>query len=179
MNEKLAQVPHVVKWGSLPYDLEDQLGRFGRSEWNYFLKDRENGVLAGYWEAEQGHEDLGGDEFHEVLHVVAGTLYVRPEGEDEETVAGPGDTVVVVAGRRVRVSVREAIKGFLYVFQWPTWTRTKRMSERVEPAGASLRSPSMLARGALWPRDVPISFRAFKKHTAAMLARRAITSSWR
>ena len=95
MNEKLAQVPHVVKWGSLPYDLEDQLGRFERSEWNYFLKDRENGVMAGYWEAEQGHEDLG---------------------EDEETVAGPGDTVVVVAGRRVRVSVREAVKGFFVCF---------------------------------------------------------------
>ena len=116
MNEEFAKVPHVVRWGAVPYDLEDQLGRFERSEWNYFLKDRQNGVLAGYWEAEQGHEDLGKDGFHEVLHVVEGNLYVQPEGESEETVAGPGDTIVVVAGRRVRVTVRDPIKGFFVCF---------------------------------------------------------------
>ena len=116
MNRELAKIPHVVKWGSVPYDLEDQLGRFARSEWNYFLKDRENGVIAGYWEAEQGHEDLGEDEFHEMLHVVAGNLYVQGEDEAEETVAGPGDTIVVVAGRKVRVSVREPIKAFFVCY---------------------------------------------------------------
>ena len=116
MNEALAKIPHVVKWGAVPFDLEDKQERFVRSEWNYFLKDGENGVLAGYWEAEQGHEDLGEDEFHEMLHVVQGNLYVQPEGETEETIAGPGDTIVVVAGRRVRVTVREPIKGFFVCY---------------------------------------------------------------
>ena len=116
VNEEMAKIPHVVKWGSVPYDLEDKLERFERSEWTYFLKDGENGVLAGYWEAEQGHEDLGEESFHEMLHVIEGKLFVQGADEAEETVAGPGDTIVVVVGRKVRVRVRESVKAFFVCF---------------------------------------------------------------
>jgi len=112
MSEGLMSSPHVVKWGSVPYDLHDTLGRLQRSDFNYFFKDPEHGLVAGYWEAEDGHEDLGGDEFHEFLVVLDGHLYALPEGESEEIVAGPGDTVVVVAGRRMKLIVREPVKAF-------------------------------------------------------------------
>ena len=116
MDEALRNLPHVVKWGELPYDLHDTLGRLQRSDFNYFFKDREHGLVAGYWEAEDGHEDLGEEEFHELLVVFAGNLYVQPEGAAEEIVAGPGDTVLIVAGRKARVIVREPVQAFFVCY---------------------------------------------------------------
>lgn len=39
-----------------------------------------------------------------------------PEGETEEIVAGPGDTVIVVAGRKVRLTVREPVKALFVCY---------------------------------------------------------------
>ncbi|GEM_PF-5318463 len=76
--------PIVERWDSHPLDLKDAQGRFRRSEWNYFLVDQEAGALMGYWLAEEGQEDLSGDEFDEVLHVIEGRLlrHVRGAGAD-------------------------------------------------------------------------------------------------
>ena len=38
----------VEKWGARSFDLKDPLGRFKRSEFNYFLKDKSIGLVAGY-----------------------------------------------------------------------------------------------------------------------------------
>lgn len=105
----------VEHWDSHPLDLKDSLGRFRRSEWNYFLVDQAAGVLMGYWLAEAGHEDLGQDDFDEVLHVISGRLYVT--GEGEEQAAGPGDTVVVRPGRPLRLAVRETTLAFFVCYR--------------------------------------------------------------
>lgn len=104
----------IERWDSHPLDLKDSQGRFRRSEWNYFLVDQAAGVLMGYWLAEDGHEDLGADDFAEVLHVMSGRLYVT--GADEEQEAGPGDTVVVKPGRPLRIAVREATCAFFVCY---------------------------------------------------------------
>lgn len=106
--------PIVERWDSHPLDLKDAQGRFQRSEWNYFLVDQEAGALMGYWLAEEGLEDLGGDDFDEVLHVIEGRLHVTCEGQ--ELVAGPGDTVVVRRGRPTRIAVRERTRAFFVCY---------------------------------------------------------------
>lgn len=107
--------PTVERWGSHPLDLIDPQRRFKVSRWNYFLKDQASGVIAGYWEAEQGHEDLGGsDDFDEVMHVVSGRLYVTCG--DEEMIAEPGDTVIVRRGRPMRIAVREPTRVFFVCY---------------------------------------------------------------
>ncbi|NKB68284.1 MAG: hypothetical protein GKR89_14575 [Candidatus Latescibacteria bacterium] len=112
----MAQLPQIIKWGSVPYDQQDKRGQFEHCQWNYFLKDRENGVLAGYWEASEGHEDLGAAPFHQMLHVVEGKLYIQGEGEDEARMAGPGDTVMAVVGRKMRLTVRQPVRAFFVCF---------------------------------------------------------------
>ncbi len=104
----------IEYWDSHPLDLKDPQGRFQRSEWNYFLVDQAAGVLMGYWLAEAGHEDLGEDDFAEVLHVISGRLYVTDNGEEQE--AGPGDTVVVKPGRPLRLAVREPTRAFFVCY---------------------------------------------------------------
>jgi uncharacterized cupin superfamily protein len=105
----------VERWDSHPLDLKDPQGRFRRSEWNYFLVDSPAGVLMGYWLAEAGHEDLGQEDFDEILHVISGRLYVTCDGQDQ--VAGPGDTVVVKPGRPLRIAVREPTRAFFVCYR--------------------------------------------------------------
>ncbi|MCC7354357.1 MAG: DUF861 domain-containing protein [Anaerolineae bacterium] len=110
-------IPLVEHWDSHPLDLIDPQERFKTSRWNYFLKDQASHVLAGYWEAEQGYEDLAGDDFDEVLHVISGNLYVTCEGK--EMVAGPGATVVVRRGRPMRIAARERVRAFFICYPVP------------------------------------------------------------
>ncbi len=114
MSGETVKWPIVERWDSHPLDLKDPLERFKRSEWNYFLVDQESGVLMGYWLAEEGAEDLGGDEFDEVMHVIEGKLYVTCEGE--AYTAGPGDTIVVRPGRPTRIAARELTRAFFVCY---------------------------------------------------------------
>ncbi|MFH1615991.1 MAG: hypothetical protein ABIG61_13020 [Planctomycetota bacterium] len=122
MNEELKKLPHIVKFNEVKYDLHDPWQRFKRSEFHYFLKDKEQGLVAGYWEAQDGYEDLGKeqDSFHELLLVIEGSLYVRSQNCSQELVAGPGDTVVVVRGRNIRIIVREPVKVFFVCYPMGT-----------------------------------------------------------
>ena len=106
--------PIVEKWGDHSRDLSESQGRFRRSDWNYFIVDQKLGALAGYWLAESGHEDLGEDDFDEILHVIEGRLYVT--GGEQSYVAEPGDTVVVHRGRPMRVEVREPSRVFFVCY---------------------------------------------------------------
>ena len=108
--ERLRALPFVEKYADSELVLKDPLGRMKRSDWNYFFLDQENKCFAGYWEAEDGAEDLAGDSFHELLVVLEGKIYVEAEGK--QYVAEPGDTVIVLAGRKCRVVVKEPIKSF-------------------------------------------------------------------
>ena len=108
--ERLQGVPFVEKYADSQLVLKDALGRMKRSDWNYFFLDQKNKCFAGYWEAEQGAEELGADPFHELLVVLEGKIYVEAEGK--QYVAQRGDTVIVLAGRKCRVVVKEPIKSF-------------------------------------------------------------------
>lgn len=101
----MAELPVVVRWDSYPLDLKDPQERFQRSQWNYLPTSPDAKLLMGYWLAEEGCEDLGTDEFDEVLHVIEGRLLVTCDGQ--EHVAGPGDTVNVRRGQPMRVAVQE------------------------------------------------------------------------
>lgn len=116
MDKSLFELPHVVDSEKINYDLHDTLNRFKRSEFNYFAKDKEHGLVAGYWEAEDGFEDLGQDEFHEFIVVLQGRVYLQPEESTEEIIANPGDTVIVVSGRKVKLIVREPVKAFFICY---------------------------------------------------------------
>jgi uncharacterized cupin superfamily protein len=108
--ERLRTIPYVEKYADSRLNLKDPLGRMKRSDWNYFFLDQKNKFFAGYWEAEQGAEDLGADSFHELLVVLEGKLYVEAEGK--QYVAKQGDTVNVLAGRKCRVIVKEPVRSF-------------------------------------------------------------------
>jgi DHA1 family multidrug resistance protein-like MFS transporter len=106
--------PVVVRWNTYPLDLKDPMERFRRSQWNYFLADPEAKVLMGYWLAEEGYEDLGTDEFDEVLHVMEGSLHVT--SDRQELVAGPGDTVLVRRGHHTRIAVHEPTRALFMCY---------------------------------------------------------------
>jgi uncharacterized cupin superfamily protein len=106
--------PIVVRWDDPPLDLKDPQERFRRSEWNYFVVDQQAGVLIGYWQAEAGAEDLAGDDFDEVMHVIDGQLYVTCQGQ--ALTAGPGDTVLVRRGRPMRIEARAPTKAMFVCY---------------------------------------------------------------
>ncbi len=106
--------PVVVAWDAGSLDIKEPQERFKLSEWNYFIADGEDQVLVGYWQAEDGHEDLSGDDFNEIMHVIEGRLYVTCEGEDYT--AGPGDTVIVRRGRSTRIAARERTRALFMCY---------------------------------------------------------------
>lgn len=68
-----------------------------------------------YWLAEEGHEELGWDEFDEVgARHIEGQLYVTCAGQ--EFIAGPGDTVVVRHRRAARMAARELTRVFFICY---------------------------------------------------------------
>jgi ethanolamine utilization protein EutQ (cupin superfamily) len=117
-NQPAGEIPVIERWDTHSLDLTDPKRRFKVSRWNYFLKDPATGVVMGYWEAEQGYEDLGqGGDFDEVMHVVLGRLYVACEGQ--ELVANPGDTVIIQRDRPTRIMVREPVRVFFICYPMP------------------------------------------------------------
>jgi uncharacterized cupin superfamily protein len=111
------KVPVVEHLSNSPLVLNDPLRRFRLSRWNYFINDQANHVLAGYWEAAEGYEDLDTADFDEIMVVLAGRLYVTCGGE--EIVAEPGDTVIVRQGRPVRIAARECVRAFFVCYPVP------------------------------------------------------------
>lgn len=110
--QRLKDLPVVEHYGATPFYLKDPQGRMKRSVWNYFYLDQKNKAFAGYWEAEGGYEDVGEDEFFELLYVIAGNVYV--EAEAKSYVAKPGDTVIIRPGRKCRITIKEPIKALFF-----------------------------------------------------------------
>lgn len=116
MDDNFKNLPHVMKWKDRSFDLHDPFGRLKRSDFQYFYCDKEAGMVAGYWEAEDGHEDLGEESFHELLFVMEGKLYIYPKDSDEEIIAEPMDTFICKSGRPVRLTVKEPVKVFFICY---------------------------------------------------------------
>lgn len=104
------QNPVVVRWGDVPLDMTSIVGKFKRSEFNAFYTDSERDVAVGHWVVEDGYEDYGMFPQAEVFYIVEGTATVQTD--DGEYVVGPGDTVLMLPGRRARFLVKEPLKVF-------------------------------------------------------------------
>ena len=104
----------IERWSTHPFDLCDPYKRFKKSNFNYFLKDPQNGIVIGYWDAEDGYEDLGEEGFHEIIHVMEGRLFVMVNGREE--IAHKGDTVVIKNGQHSRIIVRGHVKALFVCY---------------------------------------------------------------
>ena len=102
--------PVVVRWGDVPLDMTSIVGNFKRSEFGAFYTDQERGVCVGHWVVEDGYEDYGTFPQAEIFYIVEGTG--RVQTDEGEYVVGPGDTVLMLPGRRSRFVVKEPMKIF-------------------------------------------------------------------
>ncbi len=102
--------PVVVCWGDVPLDMTSIVGKFKRSEFNAFYTDQERGVAVGHWVVEDGYEEYGTFPQAEIFYVVEGTATVQTD--DGEYLVEPGDTVLMLPGRRSRFIVKEPVKVF-------------------------------------------------------------------
>lgn len=100
----------VVRWGEVPLDMTSIVGRFGRSRFNAVYTVPGSGVAVGHWEVEDGYEDYGSSPQAEIFWIIHGQATV--ETDDGEFRVGPGDTVLMLPGRRARFVVEEPMKVF-------------------------------------------------------------------
>lgn len=100
----------VVHWGDAPLDMTSIVGKFERSRFNALYTAPEHGVAVGHWEVEGGYEDYGEFPQAEIFYIVEGQATVRTDEGDYDV--GPGDTVLMLPGRRTRFVVEEPVRVF-------------------------------------------------------------------
>ncbi|MCC7354367.1 MAG: AraC family ligand binding domain-containing protein [Anaerolineae bacterium] len=105
-------IPIVVRWGDVPLDMTSIIGKFKRSDFNAFYTDPARGFVLGHWVVEDGYEEYGTFPETYAFYIVEGTATV--ETDEGNYSVGPGDTVLVLPGRRLRFVVKEPVK-VLYV----------------------------------------------------------------
>lgn len=114
------ELPLVVSWDTFPRDNTEPIKLFEHSQFNYFLRDQEAGVVGGFWEVEDGGEIMGdepgGRKSNEILVVLEGKLFVRRDDGSEQT-ALPGDVVVVLRNHKTVVRVEERTRAFFIVWR--------------------------------------------------------------
>jgi uncharacterized cupin superfamily protein len=102
--------PCVVHWGDVPLDMTSIIGKFKRSEFNSVYTNPRLGVSIGHWIVEDGYEDYGDHPQAEIFYIVEGQA--RVETDEGDFAVGPGDTVLLLPGRRARFVVGEPMRVF-------------------------------------------------------------------
>jgi uncharacterized cupin superfamily protein len=106
------QVPVVVKWGDISLDMTSIIGKFKRSEFNAFYTEPERGFVVGHWLIEDGYEDYGTFPETYIFYIVEGQATAQTDEGDYPV--GPGDSLLVIPGRRLRFVVKEPVR-VLYI----------------------------------------------------------------
>lgn len=102
--------PYAIKWGDVPLDMISIVGKFERSNFNAIYTDPRHGVAVGHWIVENGYEDYGSFPQAEIFYILEGNAQVQTDEGD--LAVGPGDTVLMLPGRRARFLVTEPLKVF-------------------------------------------------------------------
>lgn len=104
------KIPHLITNNTFPLNLEDKI-HFVLSKWNYFIKDKENNYVAGYWEAAEGELPFSGeDDFSEIIIVLSGKIQVECNGKVEDVY--PGECICLIPGRPVKMKIKEKVVTF-------------------------------------------------------------------
>ncbi len=112
-------LPLVAHWDSFPFDCRDVMDRFKLSKFNYFHKDRNAGLMMGFWEVQEGSETIGevvgGGSADEVMVVLEGEILVSSPGMQPQ-VARVGDVILCMRHRETRLEVQDRARAFFVVW---------------------------------------------------------------